>query len=66
MMNRVRNICWPRPDDVCMEGGCIHCRDSRTVRNHDQLRAYAVRHGLLSRFVQSLDMTGLWRNDEDH
>lgn len=22
-----RRICWPNPDAVCLEGGCIYCRD---------------------------------------
>lgn len=24
-------ICWPEPDQVCLQGGCIHCQDSITV-----------------------------------
>lgn len=20
-------MCWPDPDDVCLEGGCIHCAE---------------------------------------
>lgn len=21
-------ICWPNPDSVCLQGGCIHCADA--------------------------------------
>ena len=23
-----RRICWPEPDAVCLEGGCVHCNDA--------------------------------------
>lgn len=24
-LNSKRLICWPDPDKVCLEGGCVHC-----------------------------------------
>jgi len=27
MTTTKRRICWPYPDKVCLEGGCIYCND---------------------------------------
>lgn len=35
-----RRICWPNPDLVCVEGGCIHCNDHEW-RKVSEIRAYA-------------------------
>ena len=34
-------MCYPNPDVVCLEGGCIHCEDSHTWWTLDALRKYA-------------------------
>lgn len=26
-----RRICWPAPDEVCLQGGCGYCNDHRPV-----------------------------------
>lgn len=43
----IRNIeirmCWPDPDDVCLQGGCIYCPDGKWVPL-EEVHAYADRH----------------------
>jgi hypothetical protein len=31
MARRKLRICWPKPDDVCVEGGCAHCGDAELM-----------------------------------
>lgn len=26
--DRFIKICWPNPDRVCLQGGCIYCQDN--------------------------------------
>lgn len=35
-------MCWPNPDDVCLEGGCIHCAEGSdsTWVPLDEVHAY--------------------------
>src|SRR3954471_18959499 len=52
-----RWICWPDPDRVCLEGGCIYCtpdphsQSDRYIRSHfrkmtrDQVVAYTESNG---------------------
>lgn len=34
-------MCYPNPDVVCLEGGCIHCVDSDTWWTLGALQKYA-------------------------
>ena len=43
---RGRTICWPTPDAVCLQGGCIHCPDYR-ARSWRQIYRYAVIHDMV-------------------
>jgi hypothetical protein len=40
-----RRICWPTPDGVCMQGGCIYCNDN-PYRHLNGILDYARSHGL--------------------
>lgn len=33
-----RKICWPNPDRICFEGGCLYCKDSRWIKVDTMLR----------------------------
>lgn len=45
-----RRICWPNPDAVCLQGGCLYC-DYYPFRDVDTIRRYADRRGLLKDFL---------------
>lgn len=52
-------LCWPNPDAICLEGGCIHCAegpDSRWVPL-DDVHAYANGSGNAAR-----DRHGRWQS----
>jgi hypothetical protein len=36
-MSEIRPVCWPMPDKVCAEGGCIYCVDSKTFKTANQI-----------------------------
>jgi hypothetical protein len=36
-------LCYPNPDIVCLEGGCIHCDNSATWWTIDALRVWAYK-----------------------
>jgi hypothetical protein len=44
---RRRRICWPTPDSVCLQGGCLWCNDYpfRTLR---EVRQYAFANDMLA------------------
>lgn len=47
---RQRMICWPDPDQICLQGGCIYCADgpaTHWVAEHE-LDTYAKEKGWLS------------------
>jgi hypothetical protein len=48
MMKR-RRICWPTPDEVCLQGGCLYCND-RPFRTLLQIRVYAREAGYLAAY----------------
>jgi hypothetical protein len=37
-----RRICWPTPDTVCLEGGCMYCNQHRYIPI-SWIRNYAAR-----------------------
>jgi hypothetical protein len=37
-----RRICWPEPDGLCMQGGCIYCNFG-AFRSVNIIRGYAAR-----------------------
>lgn len=47
-MTRVaaRRICWPNPDEVCLQGGCGYCNEG-DFQTLEAIYAYAVTVGLL-------------------
>ena len=46
-------ICWPVPDKVCLQGGCVHCRDE-PLRTIAQVTAFAEERGLAEDFRYGL------------
>jgi hypothetical protein len=55
---RKRRICWPNPDQVCLQGGCVLCQDEVLV-SLDNIRVYAVRKGWLYDYRYGLGNLGL-------
>jgi hypothetical protein len=53
MTVRRRRICWPNPDKVCLEGGCLYCEDG-PLTSLDNIRSYASSHGLMKAFMYGL------------
>lgn len=49
MRKQERRICWPMPDEVCLEGGCIYCND-KPFKSVEDIRMYAEAGGLLDSF----------------
>jgi hypothetical protein len=45
MAANTRPVCWPDPDLVCADGGCVHCQDSKTRRGRVAI-ARAVGRGV--------------------
>jgi hypothetical protein len=45
-------ICWPKPDEVCLQGGCSYCRESNFVEL-PAVREYARERG--PKFVAGLN-----------
>ena len=41
-----RKICWPEPDSVCLEGGCIYCNGFGKWKNIGEVGAYAREVGI--------------------
>jgi len=41
---RLLRICWPEPDRVCLQSGCIHCEDSLHQLRISTIAAYAEEH----------------------
>lgn len=39
-----RRVCWPRPDAVCLQGGCGYCND-HDFRSLTEVFAYARSSG---------------------
>lgn len=39
-------MCWPNPDNVCLEGGCAHCAEGSDARwiPLDEVMVYADKH----------------------
>lgn len=31
-MKPIKKICWPNPDVVCLQGGCVHCSYGEWVK----------------------------------
>lgn len=50
---RIR-ICWPDPDQVCLQSGCIHCQDSLTVIRVMVVGEYAAERGWGEDFAYGL------------
>ena len=50
---RIR-ICWPNPDKVCLQSGCIHCQDSLTVIRVLVVAEYAEERGWGEDFAYGL------------
>lgn len=44
-----RKICWPKPDGVCMQGGCGYCND-KPFRSIGEVEAKAYNLGLTKDF----------------
>lgn len=53
MTVRRRRICWPNPDEVCLQGGCLYCEDGKLV-SLDNIRNYAFSHDLIEAFMYGL------------
>jgi hypothetical protein len=45
----MRKICWPKPDAVCMQGGCGYCNDY-PYRGLGTIERYARENGLIKDF----------------
>lgn len=50
-----RRICWPTPDGVCLEGGCLYCNDNPFIPI-SWIRNYAARNGLIADFARGAEM----------
>lgn len=56
--SRIR-ICWPDPDFICLQGGCIHCADSNRVISVVAVARYAEKQELDEEFAYGLERN--WR-----
>jgi hypothetical protein len=56
---KTRPICWPNPDEVCLQGGCIYCVEGPT-KTEAQVRAYAATVNRMDAFDYGL-RNGLYR-----
>lgn len=53
-----RRICWPDPDEMCLMGGCIHCRD-HPIKGNRQIWAFVKdRPNLIPHYQYGLDNPG--------
>jgi hypothetical protein len=65
-MTRKRKSCWPNPDKVCLQGGCIHCVDGKWVAE-EQIRSYAEKDDeLFKAFLEGMrsPLRFEWSNSE--
>lgn len=53
--SRLITICWPTPDKVCLQGGCIHCQDSVHRLRVSAVAAYAEENGMAEDFAYGLE-----------
>ena len=49
-----RRICWPEPDKVCLQGGCMYCNMGR-FRSLGTISKYARDHGLQDDYLYGLE-----------
>ncbi len=49
-----RRICWPSPDAVCLQGGCLWCQD-HPQRSLKQIYLYARSRNLLASYAIGQD-----------
>lgn len=61
MRNNERRICWPNPDEVCIEGGCIYCND-KPFKSVEEIEIYAEARYMLDSFRWA--QTRNWNNAE--
>lgn len=38
-------ICWPNPDSVCIQGGCLWCQDAKVKTEVKRVELYVDRKG---------------------
>ena len=60
-MATMRRICWPNPDSVCLEGGCIYCND-KPFRTYVEIQDYAEKVNLISSYNYGLSRN--WHGKE--
>lgn len=53
-----RRICWPNPDKICLQGGCIYC-DDHPFKGEVAIRSYAYSKGWQADFQYG------WENGAD-
>jgi hypothetical protein len=54
-----RRICWPTPDGVCLEGGCLACNDN-PYRHLAGILDYARTHDLITSY--NIGESHQWHN----
>lgn len=61
MRKQERRICWPNPDEVCLEGGCMYCNDN-PFKLVDDIEVYAEARDLMDSFIYGGSRN--WNNAE--
>jgi hypothetical protein len=58
-------ICWPDPDKVCLQSGCIHCQDSLYRLRVTAVAEYASQYGMDEDFAYGLGVNWSARMEFD-
>lgn len=58
-LDRLLRICWPTPDAVCLQGGCLRCADAPVNHSIGQVVKYAKAQHFSDDFAYGLS-EGRW------